>query len=177
MMNPKKMALSHEAQGAMVTVRCVCGDEDRESAYRIRRDVLVRGGGVSARRELDRLDDEDCWHYLAFLDRKPVGTARARHMANGAIEVERVAVLPEYRGRGVGAALMEFISRDLKDHATRLLVRARLPCVSFFESHGFRAIGPEYRDDMGTFVRDMAYQAFEAVPHVAAGRMMPDARR
>ncbi|QQR68300.1 MAG: GNAT family N-acetyltransferase [Alphaproteobacteria bacterium] len=166
----QKMPHADEAVSA-ITVRCVCCDEDRESAYNIRRDVLVHGGGLSARRELDRLDDEDCWHYLAFWGRKPVGTARARHMANGEIEIERVVVLPEYRGHGVGTALMAFITKDLTDHAARLLVRSRLPCVSFFESHGFHAIGPEYRDDMGAFVRDLAYQAFESVPGSPPGHI------
>jgi predicted GNAT family N-acyltransferase len=73
-----------------------------------------------------------------------VGTARLRPYGAGA-KVERVAVLPEQRGRGLGRALMEAAEcAAWQRGCARLVLHAQLPVIPFYERLGWRALGPEF---------------------------------
>jgi predicted GNAT family N-acyltransferase len=88
--------------------------------------------------ELDDLD-KDCVHAMAYDDAgKAIGTARMQ--ADG--QIGRMAVVKEWRRRGVGAALLEGLldearKRGLAD--VRLL--APVQALEFYQSQGFVADG------------------------------------
>jgi ribosomal protein S18 acetylase RimI-like enzyme len=80
---------------------------------------------------------------LAFAGDVAVGSVRYRLFPDHAY-AERVAVLPEYRGKGVAVALMaafEEAVRDLRLSEVRVGVRASLPSnLRFYENLGYRAL-------------------------------------
>jgi GNAT superfamily N-acetyltransferase len=89
--------------------------------------TAIRGGGA----------------FLAFAGDVAVGSARYRLFPDHAY-AERVAVLPEHRGKGVAVALMaafEEAVRALQLPEARVGVRASLPSnLRFYENLGYRAL-------------------------------------
>jgi ribosomal protein S18 acetylase RimI-like enzyme len=88
-----------------------------------------------------------------------VGSARYQ-LRPGYVYAERVAVDPDYRGRGVGAALMgaiEAAARAAGYGQIRVGVRASLPeNMRFYEGLGYRTLashrhprGPDYDMTLG----------------------------
>jgi len=101
--------------------------------------------GVTAELEWDGIDHE-CRHALALdVAGRPIGCARL--LPDG--HIGRVAVLAEWRGRGVGDALLErMIALAREVGHTRVMLNAQTHALAFYARHGFVAFGPEY-DDAG----------------------------
>jgi len=114
----------------------------RSEASRIRFAVFVREQGVPAEIELDEHDAEGI-HALAFLHKTVVGTARL--LPDG--HIGRMAVLKEWRGRGVGAALLRaLIERAQERGDAKVLLSAQVHALAFYRAHGFLAEGPVYEE-------------------------------
>ena len=88
--------------------------------------------------ELDDLD-KDCVHAVAYDDnRKPVGTARL--LPSG--EVGRMAVMKEWRRRGVGEAMLDALTEEARKRGYRsLAICAPLQAAEFYRGQGFVAEG------------------------------------
>ncbi len=130
-----------------VGVRIVDSDGDVQACLDIRRTVFIEGQRVPEPEEFDGLDPA-CTHFMAAVDGRPVGTARLR-IAGGRAKLERLAVLDEHRGRGIGSLL----TRALEDEARRrghgeVILGAQVRAIAFYERLGYAAEGPVY-DDAG----------------------------
>jgi predicted GNAT family N-acyltransferase len=130
-------------------VRISEGEAPRE-ARSIRFEVFVLEQGVAREEEWDGYDDAgaDALHFV-MLDAEagqPVACARLR--AYGAeAKVERVAVLAEQRGLGLGRRIMEAAEQAASQRGYRgLVLHAQLPVVPFYERLGWRAEGPEFSE-------------------------------
>jgi ElaA protein len=127
--------------------------DDLATCLELRRVVFIEEQAVPE--DLERDDyDAVALHWLATLDGRPVGTARA--ILKGDMgKIGRVCVLRETRGQGVGAALIRAAVAEL---AARGLAQARLGsqvhAIPFYETLGFVAEGPVY-EDAGIPHRDM----------------------
>jgi predicted GNAT family N-acyltransferase len=88
--------------------------------------------------ELDDLD-KDSIHAVAYDDhRKPIGTARL--LPSG--QVGRMAVVKEWRRRGVGAALLDALTEEARKRGYKsLAISAPLQAAEFYRSQGFVAEG------------------------------------
>jgi predicted GNAT family N-acyltransferase len=124
--------------------------KDSSPAYRtcveIRRKVFVDGQAVPIEIEFDGLDP-DAEHFLAFgggdNDESPtaLGTARMR-IVNGAAKAERIAVLEEARGSGLGRALVESIERHARQAGLESVrLDAQVQAAGFYEKLGYLAEG------------------------------------
>ncbi|MGQ9888198.1 MAG: GNAT family N-acetyltransferase [Aggregatilineales bacterium] len=97
---------------------------------------------------------------LAWLGAVPVGSARYR-LDPDALHVARVAVLPPFRRRSVGTAMMayiETIAREQRRAAVRVAVRMQLPAnLAFYERLGYRTVSvadhPRGPDRIATMVK------------------------
>lgn len=91
-------------------------------------------GGV----ELDELD-KDCVHVVAFDDAgKAIGTARMQ--ADG--QIGRMAVVKEWRRRGVGKALLEGLVYEARKRGLgEVRLSAPVQALEFYREHGFVADG------------------------------------
>jgi predicted GNAT family N-acyltransferase len=119
----------------------------RERAFAIRRRVSVDEQGVPARLEFDELDRE-VLHLLAILDGEAVGTLRLRSPGDGLVKIERVAVLAQARGRGIGEALItEALRLALQAGAGEVILHAQVRIRSFYEKLGFQASGAAFIED------------------------------
>lgn len=92
--------------------------------------------------------DGECEHFIARVeDGRGVGTARLRRLKDGHVKVERVAVLPNWRGEGIGEALMT----GLEAHARRaghdrVLLASQIQALGFYERLGYQVEGPMFMD-------------------------------
>jgi predicted GNAT family N-acyltransferase len=143
-------------------VRFARDEAEVAAALDVRRVVFCDEQGVSLTEEIDGLDDQ-CRHLVATIAGRVVGTARLRaYGADGAVgKIERVALLKEARGLGLGQRLVRFAAQVLtvQGHTT-LLLNAQTNAQEFYERLGFRAEGEPF-DDAG-------------IPHVAMWRTADD---
>jgi predicted GNAT family N-acyltransferase len=130
---------------ATYTVRLADWSGDERSLRDIRQRVFMVEQGVTADLEWDGIDPQ-CRHALAEDGAgRPIGCARL--LPDG--HIGRVAVLADWRGRGVGDALLErmvALARELGH--PRVMLNAQTHALAFYARHGFVAFGPEY-DDAG----------------------------
>lgn len=123
----------------------------RADAMRIRETVFVAEQGVPPELELDELDPQ-CVHALARDETgRAVGTGRLlpSEARDGRIvaRVGRMAVLKEWRGRGLGAALLARLVEAARDRGdTEVALASQTHAEDFYRAHGFVAEGDEFMD-------------------------------
>jgi predicted GNAT family N-acyltransferase len=132
----------------VITVKKIENKKDLKKAQEIRHHVFVIGQHVPVEDEIDAYETESN-HYLAFLYNTPVGAARWRITENG-VKLERFSVLKEYRGRGVGKALVERIISDVKSISAglgkKIYLHAQLEVVPLYRKFGFKKEGDMFEE-------------------------------
>lgn len=127
-------------------MRLVRSRRDRDAAYAVRVRVFHEEQGISLADEFDE-HDRTAVHVLATYEGQPVGTARLLVSPSHA-RIGRMAVLPDYRRRGIGAAIMQHMLRlaQRRGHR-RIILHAQVQAVPFYTSLGFKALGEEFLED------------------------------
>ena len=100
----------------------------------IRETVFVQEQNVPVEEEWDALDPY-CVHVLArALDGTPIGTGRLTPEHR----IGRMAVLPEWRGQGVGDALLLALIEEAQQRGWReVALNAQVSAIEFYARHGF----------------------------------------
>ena len=116
---------------------------DGDALRAVREAVFVREQGVPPELELDARDPE-CLHVLARnADGRPIGTGRL----TPAHTLGRMAVLPEWRGRGVGAAMLAALTQLARDrHWSAIELHAQVDAIGFYLRHGYLPVGPRHME-------------------------------
>lgn len=126
----------------MLKIQLAPWSEAKAEARRIRFAVFVEEQGVPAEIELDD-SDAQCVHALAFEGNEAVGTGRL--LPDG--HVGRMAVLKAWRGRGVGAALLERLVKAARERGDReVRLSAQVHALGFYRAHGFSPYGEVYQE-------------------------------
>ena len=109
----------------------------------IREAVFIREQGVPVELEWDGLDSS-CAHVLAWNNHgKAIGTARMQQ--NGTIG--RMAVLKDWRRRGVGRALLQaLLNQAARQGLIRVTLSAQTHALGFYERAGFHMVGETFMD-------------------------------
>jgi predicted GNAT family N-acyltransferase len=108
-------------------------------SFAIRQAVFVAEQGVPAELEYDEHEAE-ATHYLLFYNETPVGAARWRKTGQG-IKLERFAVLPEYRNKGIGDSLVKKVLEDVMPLKTPVYLHSQLPACNLYKRAGFVIVG------------------------------------
>jgi len=124
-----------------INVKYVDNDKEIDICLSIRRKVFVEEQNIPENIEMD---DElvQPIYVCAILDKQYVGTARYRETSSG-IKLERFAVLKEYRGLGVGKALVKFILDNL-DQDQDIYLHAQEAVVDFYLLLGFKKVNDRF---------------------------------
>jgi predicted GNAT family N-acyltransferase len=114
-------------------------------AQPVRRQVFISEQCVPEDMEWDGLDDTAV-HALAFNDSgQAVGYARLLP----SMQIGRMAVVREYRGQGIGTALMLALEETARSlHYDHLLLHAQVHALSFYERQGYQCQGEPF-DEAG----------------------------
>lgn len=125
----------------------------------IRQRVFVEEQKVPPELEWDDTDDI-ADHYLAVTeDNEPAGVARLFSTLDETAHIGRMAVLPEFRGKGVGDALLKHLISDAAGFG-ELKLSAQEHAIPFYQRSGFHVCSDLY-DDAG-------------IPHVDMRCLSPD---
>jgi len=129
---------------AMHRIELMTWQEARAHAAPIRVGVFVGEQGVPAELEMDEMDAR-CIHAVAFEGARPVGTGRL--LPDG--HIGRMAVLKEFRRKGVGGSILEKLMEAARRRGDReALLAAQVRALSFYRRHGFESVGEVY-DEAG----------------------------
>lgn len=121
-------------------------DPQLAEALSIRQEVFVEEQGVDPMLEIDDYD-YIAWHVLARVGGTPVGTARLVTVDAYVAKIGRVAVLPDYRGRGIASAMVQLVSEYAKRESRNTLVLdSQLTAMPLYERLGFVAEGEPFLD-------------------------------
>lgn len=129
-----------------ITIQVVTAVEDIQKCFDIRDVVFVKGQNVPQDLEIDGLDSE-AEHFLVLVDGLPAATSRVRYKAPNIAKIERVAVLDDYQGKGLGKKLMLFILEHLKSKNIKsAILGSQVHAIPFYEKLGFYVVSDEYLD-------------------------------
>jgi predicted GNAT family N-acyltransferase len=124
----------------MVRIELMPWEKAREDASRVRFEVFVEEQKVPREIELDE-HDPACVHALAYAGEQPVATGRL--LPDG--HIGRMAVLKEWRRRGIGGQILSQLTEAARRRGDRQIVlSAQVHAVPFYRAHGFEAQGPTY---------------------------------
>ncbi len=109
----------------------------------VREVVFIEEQNVTPEEEWDEIDPAS-FHLIARdADGKPIATGRL----TPGMTIGRMAVLKEWRGKGVGAAILAgLIERARQLHYPSVELHAQTHAIAFYEKFGFVAFGEEYEE-------------------------------
>jgi predicted GNAT family N-acyltransferase len=126
----------------MPRIELMSWERARQLASPIRFQVFVREQRVPAEIELDDMDAPSL-HAIAFENEKPIGTGRL--LPDG--HIGRMAILKEWRRRGIGAAILKALIDAAERRGDReIALSAQLHAVEFYRTHGFEPVGDVYEE-------------------------------
>lgn len=109
--------------------------------YIVRGEVFIVEQQIDWREELDTYDYDSALFTLYVKD-TPVGAARLYKN-----KVGRVAILKAWRKQGLGRIIMEHVETHAKQQGyTSLELGAQTYIIPFYESLGYTAYGPIFKD-------------------------------
>jgi predicted GNAT family N-acyltransferase len=119
--------------------------DEYELLTMIREKVFIEEQEVTSQLEWDGMD-KDAIHFLAFKDKKGVGCARAFVIQNR-MQLGRMAVLREYRGEGIGSALIQrAITLAKLNQLYAIDISAQCHAIDFYKKFGFEVTSDMYLD-------------------------------
>lgn len=116
---------------------------DLEKVFAIRKIVFVDEQGCPP--EIEWANEEESNHFLALSDHCPCGACRWRKTDKG-YKLERFAVLKDFRGQGIGRALIATALGDLPADAEYIYLNAQLDAMSLYAKFGFVAEGDQFEE-------------------------------
>jgi predicted GNAT family N-acyltransferase len=120
--------------------------ERLDQVWSIRRRVFIEEQRVPEEIELDA-DDARAFHALATAGPGAIGCGR--YVAHGAREVKigRMAVLPEYRGQGIGREILRFLMDTARSRGfRRAVLHAQLTAEAFYLKQGYEPVGEVFEE-------------------------------
>jgi predicted GNAT family N-acyltransferase len=111
----------------------------------IREKVFIQEQKVTPQLEWDGMD-EKAIHFLVFNDKAAIGCARAIVIKDH-MQLGRMAVLKEYRGQGIGGALIEKAMTTAKlNQLSAIYISAQCHAIDFYKKFGFEVTSDIYLD-------------------------------
>lgn len=118
-------------------------EDSKHALAAVRRSVFIEEQQVPEALEWDGLD-ADCQHVLvSTAGQQPVATGRMQPDGH----IGRMAVLPAYRGQGIGSAVLAALLEVARQQqVAEVFLHAQVTAITFYERHGFVVYGAEFLD-------------------------------
>lgn len=116
---------------------------DFEDVHYVRNLVFIVEQQIPVELEFDELDSQ-CHLFIARdMQRLPIGTARLSPEG----KLGRMAVLPEWRGQGVGESLLRAVIEKARNmNLSKITAHAQLGALGFYEKSGFIKVGDVFSE-------------------------------
>jgi predicted GNAT family N-acyltransferase len=129
-----------------VLIKKAISENERRACMEIREHVFIDEQNVPEDLEKDAFD-KNALFLIALLDNKPAGTCRICIEGNFA-KLERVAVLKEVRGLGIGKSLilksLEMIKNEFKGKVAK--TNAQAHALAFYRSLGWEVVSKQFME-------------------------------
>ena len=138
--NPSNLPIREKVE---TTVKVVQTEEEKQHSRSVRSQVFIDEQKVPPGLEYDAYDeDPQTVHFIAYANGVPQGAARLRPFTPACGKVERVAVLKEARGLGLGALLMKAVEdQAISRGFSSMKLNAQLHAEPFYRRIGYTPIG------------------------------------
>ena len=114
----------------------------------IRYKVFTLEQGFDKDVDLDKFDKKSV-HILVYENDEPVATARLFREIGYTFHIGRLAVLKEYRKKGVGSYTLKILEDEAKKRgAERIVLGSQIDKSEFYEKNGYMRFGDVF-DDAG----------------------------
>jgi predicted GNAT family N-acyltransferase len=116
----------------------VTKESERAGAYYVRMAAMMRKYQIPLDAEIDAHDGENCHYILALDDIYPVATCRWFKVREDVAEIGRVVVLPEYRGKHLGQAVVAEAEKWMHEVGVKKVeISSRVNVAGFYEKMGY----------------------------------------
>jgi len=120
-----------------MSLRVAVSEEDVLKVLVVRGIVFIEEQNVDWEGEIDEFE-KTATHFLGEVGGQPVATGRLRHLADGWVKVERIAVRPRWRGRGLAKEMVAFLmDHALAQGARKFKMHAQVYLEDFYGEFGF----------------------------------------
>ncbi len=130
------------------SIKVVTTQKEIFENLKIRIEVFVNEQQINYMDEFDGLDELATLFIAYDGDGNAVAASRVRLIENSYAKFERVAVLKEFRGCGVGKELIEAMELYVKDNTTidTIKLSSQAHALEFYKKLGYIAYGEMYLD-------------------------------
>jgi predicted GNAT family N-acyltransferase len=136
--NVQKPALATQ----LVTIKTVTWKEAEDALRSVRTPVFIDEQLVTPTFEWDDID-ANAVHLLAMVEQQTIGCLRIIEYQ----KIGRMAVLKNWRGLGIGAALLAEAVNICRNHGEQYIqLSAQTHAIAFYEKAGFVQVSDEYCD-------------------------------
>lgn len=126
-------------------IRIVKGIDNSKESIDIRTEVFINEQKFE--NEFDEID-ETAYHLIIFDNNKPVATGRMYSDADGEYHIGRIAVIQEYRKKGIGRIVVTELEKAAAElGAEKCSLSAQTRVSDFYRSLGYTAVGEPYFDE------------------------------
>lgn len=148
-------------------IQKVVNEREFELGLAVRKQVFCEEQGVSIKDEIDVFDDlnhKKSIHFIVWDKDIVVATCRIINQTDYA-KIGRVAVLAEFRGRGIGKKLVNYgIDSCLEENLFNVrnkyfYLESQVSAIDFYKKLGFKEFGEEF-EDCGIKHKKMQYLVF-----------------
>ncbi len=111
--------------------------------HAIRNEVFVIEQKVEANEEYEF--EAESIHFLALVDDIPAATGRWRKTEKG-FKIERMAVLKNYRLKGLASLILKSILLDIEDRNTTIYLHSQETAVPLYKKNSFKIKGDRFTE-------------------------------
>ena len=120
----------------------------------IRTDVFVKEQNIDPKMEIDDREDQ-CTYVVLYVDQTPAAVARYFETSDNGLHIQRVAVLKNFRKKGLATEILNYISEQAQNnHYSYLILGAQDHANKFYQQLGYQTVGPQY-EEVGIKHHDM----------------------
>ena len=115
----------------------------RAGAYSVRIQGMNKQHHISLREEFDEHDCDGTRYIVLLDDGYPIGTCRFYEAGTNsdAVILGRVVILPEYRGKKLGAKVVLEAEKWIKELGYKqIIIDSRIEVVGFYEKLGYKLV-------------------------------------
>ncbi|HLR69894.1 MAG TPA: GNAT family N-acetyltransferase [Pseudogracilibacillus sp.] len=128
-----------------MAVKIIQTEKELNDAYDIRKQVFVDEQQVPMDLEIDEFE-QDAMHFLYVEDNIPVGASRLRFVEHAG-KLERICVLPAYRGKGYSKELIQTMEDEIvQREMDKAVLHAQIQVTPLYESVGYEIVSDEFMD-------------------------------
>ena len=126
-------------------IRLIKNKKELYQVFKIREIVFIKGQNVPKRMERDKFDNSSK-HIIAISKNKPIGCARIRFV-HGKAKLERIAVLKNYRGKGFGKMIVNYMinyckNKNIKD----VVMNSQYYLKDYYRKFWFKPVGKPFME-------------------------------